>query len=157
MQSLAGYYNSTNTSHSQIQELKHLPLIQTGLSIFISIMLDLFAKQRQCLLLMGHNFVRDKSELLKKWHNIKYVSVLLLVVSAQWPIMNYTIYYIDDLQLATASMSISYTNVLTVVKITTFLFYKWRFAALMEKLESMYHECKYAVWIYCLPSTYRHI
>uniref|UniRef100_A0A1I8M981 Odorant receptor n=1 Tax=Musca domestica TaxID=7370 RepID=A0A1I8M981_MUSDO len=103
-------------------------------------MLDLFAKQRQCLLLMGHNFVRDKSELLKKWHNIKYVSVLLLVVSAQWPIMNYTIYYIDDLQLATASMSISYTNVLTVVKITTFLFYKWRFAALMEKLESMYHE-----------------
>ncbi|XP_073814959.1 odorant receptor 82a [Musca autumnalis] len=103
-------------------------------------MIDLFARQRQCLLLMGHDFLRDKSQLFQKWHNIKYVSVLLLVVSAQWPMMNYTIYNIDDLQLATASLSISFTNVLTVIKITTFLFYKWRFGGLMKKLEAMFNE-----------------
>ncbi|XP_075147918.1 odorant receptor 82a [Haematobia irritans] len=103
-------------------------------------MIDLFAKQRQCLHIMGHHFVRDKSQLLQQWRNIKYVGVLLLVISAQGPMINYTIYHIDDLQLATASLSISFTNVLTVIKITTFLIYKWRFVAVMQKLETMYKE-----------------
>ncbi|XP_013102265.1 odorant receptor 82a [Stomoxys calcitrans] len=103
-------------------------------------MIDLFARQRQCLVIMGHHFVRDKSRLLQQWRNIKYVGVLLLVMSAQGPMINYTIYHIDDLQLATASLSISFTNVLTVIKITTFLLYKWRFVALTRKLETMYQE-----------------
>lgn len=106
-------------------------------------MIDLFQRQRQCLRLMGHNFVRDKSQFLQKWRNIKYVGVLMLVISAQWPMINYAIYHIDDLQLVTASLSISFTNVLTVIKITTFLVHKWRFVALMTKLETMYQECKY--------------
>lgn len=103
-------------------------------------MIDLFAKQRQCLRIMGHNFVRDKSQLLRKWRNIKYFGVLLLVMSAQWPMMNYTIYHIDKMELVTACLSIIFTNILTVVKISTFLLYKWRFVALMQKLETMYNE-----------------
>ncbi|XP_065364130.1 odorant receptor 82a [Calliphora vicina] len=105
-------------------------------------MIDLFGRQRQCLRIMGHHFVRDKSVLLRKWRNIVYFGVLMLVMSAQWPMINYAIYYIDNLELATASLSICFTNILTVIKITTFLSYKWRFVALMTKLENMYHESK---------------
>ncbi|XP_037808519.1 odorant receptor 82a [Lucilia sericata] len=105
-------------------------------------MIDLFGRQRQCLRIMGHHFVRDKSVLLRKWRNIVYFGVLMLVMSAQWPMINYAIYYIDNLQLATASLSICFTNILTVIKITTFLSYKWRFVALMTKLETMYQELK---------------
>ena len=106
-------------------------------------MIDLFGRQRHCLRLMGHHFVRDKSQFLQKWRNFVYIAVLMLVASAQWPMMNYAIYYIDNLELATASLSISFTNILTVIKITTFLCYKWRFVAIMSKLETMYHERKY--------------
>nr|AID61224.1 odorant receptor [Calliphora stygia] len=105
-------------------------------------MIDLFGRQRQCLRIMGHHFVRDKSLLLRKWRNIVYFGVLMLVMSAQWPMINYAIYYIDNLELATASLSICFTNVLTVIKISTFLSYKWRFVALMTKLETMYQESK---------------
>ncbi|XP_023292433.2 odorant receptor 82a [Lucilia cuprina] len=105
-------------------------------------MIELFGRQRQCLRIMGHQFVRDKSVLLGKWRNIVYFGVLMLVMSAQWPMINYAIYYIDNLQLATASLSICFTNILTVIKITTFLSYKWRFVALMTKLETMYQELK---------------
>lgn len=107
-------------------------------------MIELFGRQRQCLRIMGHHFVRDKSQLLGKWRNILYFGVLMFVMSAQWPMMNYAIYNIDNLELATASLSICFTNVLTVIKIATFLSYKWRFVALMTKLESMYHECKFS-------------
>lgn len=110
-------------------------------------MIELFAKQRQCLHLMGHHFVRDKSQLLQMWHNIKFAGVVMVVISAQWPMINYVIYHIDDMQLATASLSICFTNVLTVTKITTFLFYKWRFVKLMKKLEAMYLNCKYLAYI----------
>ncbi|KNC32434.1 putative odorant receptor 82a [Lucilia cuprina] len=67
-------------------------------------MIELFGRQRQCLRIMGHQFVRDKSVLLGKWRNIVYFGVLMLVMSAQWPMINYAIYYIDNLQLATASL-----------------------------------------------------
>lgn len=106
-------------------------------------MIELFGRQKQCLRLMGHQLVRDKSQLLGKWRNIVYFGVLMLVMSAQWPMIDYAIYYRDNLELATASLSICFTNVLTVIKITTFLSYKWRFVAMMTKLETMYHECKY--------------
>ncbi|KAM7364736.1 odorant receptor 82a [Cochliomyia hominivorax] len=105
-------------------------------------MIELFGRQKQCLRIMGHQLVRDKSELLGKWRNIVYFAVLMFVMSAQWPLIDYSIYYIDNLELATASLSICFTNILTVIKITTFLSYKWRFVALMTKLETMYHDLK---------------
>ncbi|KAI9584933.1 hypothetical protein GQX74_006828 [Glossina fuscipes] len=111
-------------------------------------MIDLFERQRFCLRVMGHNFVRDRSQQSRRWHNTrctyKYILCLFLVVSAQVPMINYTIYYIDHVELATASLSICFTNILTTVKIITFLLYKWEFAALMEELEEMYYEVRKA-------------
>lgn len=73
---------------------------------------------------------------------LKYVLLLLLMMSAQLPMMDYIIYHIDDLALATASLSIVFTNVLTVIKTSTFLTYKREFKSLMAEFERMYDECK---------------
>uniref|UniRef100_A0A1A9ZT59 Odorant receptor n=1 Tax=Glossina pallidipes TaxID=7398 RepID=A0A1A9ZT59_GLOPL len=112
-------------------------------------MIDLFERQRFCLRVMGHHFVRDRSQQSRRWHNTrctyKYILCLFLVVSAQVPMINYTIYYIDHVELATASLSICFTNILTTVKIITFLLYKWEFAALMEKLEEMYYGGRFVI------------
>nr|AYN70682.1 odorant receptor 82a [Bactrocera minax] len=54
--------------------------------------------------------------------------------------MDYIIYHIDDLALATASLSIVFTNVLTVIKTSTFLTYKREFKSLMAEFERMYDE-----------------
>ncbi|XP_017481537.1 PREDICTED: odorant receptor 82a [Rhagoletis zephyria] len=71
---------------------------------------------------------------------MKHALLLLFMISAQWPMMDYIIYHIDDLPLATACLSILFTNVLTVIKTSTFLAYKHEFNQLMLEFEMMYDE-----------------
>lgn len=106
---------------------------------------------------MGHQDIFDNNEApsdqqkskskQQRWclhhcQTLKYVLLLLFMVSAQLPMMDYIIYHIDDLALATACLSIVFTNVLTVIKTSTFLTYKREFKSLMAEFESMYDECK---------------
>ncbi|XP_037945273.1 odorant receptor 82a-like [Teleopsis dalmanni] len=102
-------------------------------------MQDIFETQRKCLRLMGHTLENEKSPLLRKWNSFIYYGSLLLVLSAQWPMINYVVYNIDDLTLATASLSIVLTNMLTVIKMITFLMYKQRFMELMEQFGEMFN------------------
>ncbi|XP_054725222.1 odorant receptor 82a [Anastrepha obliqua] len=111
---------------------------------------DLFRIQRNCLRLMGHQDIYDKNvvpgeeqkskDCFGQCQTIKYVILLLVMISAQLPMMDYIIYHIDDLALATASLSIVFTNVLTVIKTSTFLAYKREFKQLMTEFELMYDE-----------------
>ncbi|XP_014091900.1 odorant receptor 82a [Bactrocera oleae] len=116
---------------------------------------DLFRIQRNCLRVMGHQDIFDNNEApsdqqkskskQQRWclhhcQTLKYVLLLLFMVSAQLPMMDYIIYHIDDLALATACLSIVFTNVLTVIKTSTFLTYKREFKSLMAEFESMYDE-----------------
>ncbi|XP_067626408.1 odorant receptor 82a [Eurosta solidaginis] len=112
---------------------------------------NLFRIQRNCLSLMGHQDIYDNNNKLneneqksKYCHNfcqmLKNVLLLLVMVSAQLPMMDYIIYHIDDLALATACLSIVFTNVLTVIKTSTFLAYKHEFKRLMAEFELMYDE-----------------
>ncbi|XP_011181975.2 odorant receptor 82a [Zeugodacus cucurbitae] len=116
---------------------------------------DLFRIQRNCLRLMGHQDIYDDDnetagdeQKSKSWQmrcfrhsqTLKYALLLLLMMSAQLPMMDYIIYHIDDLALATACLSIVFTNVLTVIKTSTFLAYKREFKSLMAEFERMYDE-----------------
>ncbi|XP_011208732.2 odorant receptor 82a [Bactrocera dorsalis] len=127
---------------------------------------DLFRIQRNCLRVMGHQDIFDNNEAsssdeqkskskrqrrcFRHWQALKYVLLLLFMVSAQLPMMNYIIYHIDDLALATACLSIVFTNVLTVIKTSTFLTYKREFKSLMAEFESMYDELQEAGAKKCL-------
>uniref|UniRef100_A0A348AZT7 Odorant receptor n=1 Tax=Bactrocera dorsalis TaxID=27457 RepID=A0A348AZT7_BACDO len=127
---------------------------------------DLFRIQRNCLRVMGHQDIFDNNEASwsdeqkskskrQRWcfrhcQALKYVLLLLFMVSAQLPMMNYIIYHIDDLALATACLSIVFTNVLTVIKTSTFLTYKREFKSLMAEFESMYDELQEAGAKQCL-------
>ncbi|CAD6993496.1 unnamed protein product [Ceratitis capitata] len=128
---------------------------------------DLFRIQRNCLRLMGHQDIYDDdgddnnssnnndtefSSVERKslrqrlcfrhLQTMKYVLLLLLMMSAQLPMMDYIIYHIDDLELATACLSIVFTNILTVIKTSTFLAYKREFKSLMTEFELMYDELR---------------
>ncbi|XP_050338781.1 odorant receptor 82a [Bactrocera neohumeralis] len=127
---------------------------------------DLFRIQRNCLRVMGHQDIFDNNEASssdeqkskskrQRWcfrhcQALKYVLLLLFMVSAQLPMMNYIIYHSDDLALATACLSIVFTNVLTVIKTSTFLTYKREFKSLMAEFERMYDELQEAGAKRCL-------
>lgn len=101
----------------------------------------LFQLQENCLRLMGHN---DNTEATgtRLTIGLRHVASLFLVMSAEYPILSYVIYHIDDMELITACLSVAFTNLLTVIKISTFLIYKRHFWQLMQSFRRLYRKCK---------------
>lgn len=118
----------------------------------------LFQLQENCLRLMGHN---DNTEVSSSrlTLGLRHVASLLLVISAEYPLLSYIIYHIDDMELITACLSVAFTNLLTVIKISTFLIYKRNFWQLMQSFRRLYGKSKYIMsiemsmlyyWLPCL-------
>ncbi|KAH8310956.1 hypothetical protein KR044_003593 [Drosophila immigrans] len=99
----------------------------------------LFLLQEHCLRLMGHSMDSrsdDDDSILTL--RLKYFGSLLLVVSAEYPMLSYVMHNRDDVELVTASLSVVFTNLLTVIKISTFLVYKQNFWQLMQSFRQIY-------------------
>ncbi|XP_034487517.1 odorant receptor 82a-like [Drosophila innubila] len=96
----------------------------------------LFQLQENCLRVMGHSMESSDERALTP--GLKHVASLLLVISAEYPLMSYVIYNRDDMELITACLSVAFTNLLTVIKISTFLVYKQNFWQMMHSFRQMY-------------------
>ncbi|XP_034487646.1 odorant receptor 82a-like [Drosophila innubila] len=96
----------------------------------------LFQLQEICLRVMGHSMESSDERALTP--GLKHVASLLLVISAEYPLMSYVIYNRDDMELITACLSVAFTNLLTVIKISTFLVYKQNFWQMMHSFRQMY-------------------
>ncbi|XP_030371057.1 odorant receptor 82a [Scaptodrosophila lebanonensis] len=114
----------------------------------VNVMVRLFHLQELCLRLMGHNAVSKEASGEggrggrggRRVLSFKHVVSLLLVASAQYPMVSYTIYNRDDMELVTACLSVVFTNMLTVIKIITFLVYKQDFWQMMQNFREMYSQ-----------------
>lgn len=100
----------------------------------------LFLLQENCLRMMGHSMESSDNRALTL--GLKHVASLLLVISAEYPLMSYVVYNRDDMELITACLSVAFTNLLTVIKISTFLVYKQNFWQMMHSFRQMYPKCK---------------
>ncbi|XP_051863953.1 odorant receptor 82a [Drosophila albomicans] len=98
----------------------------------------LFLLQEQCLRLMGHSMDSQSNDDRALTLGLKHFASLLLVISAEYPMMSYVMYNRDDIELVTASLSVVFTNLLTVIKISTFLVYKQNFWQLMHSFRQIY-------------------
>ncbi|KAH8407919.1 hypothetical protein KR222_000803 [Zaprionus bogoriensis] len=101
----------------------------------------LFQLQEQCLRLMGHNDNTDAPAFASRPAlslGLRHVASLLLVISAEYPLISYVIYHRDDMELITACLSVAFTNLLTVIKISTFLVYKRSFWQLMQSFRRIF-------------------
>lgn len=116
---------------------------------------DLFEIQRKCLNAMGHRLVVKSTttdvqiqehHTRMHWMTMMHIFVLALVASALLPMIYFCVYEIADLSVATAGLSIICTNVLSIIKLSTFLLFKNKFLKLMTKLSDMYENCKCNIW-----------
>ncbi|XP_044313002.1 odorant receptor 82a [Drosophila rhopaloa] len=98
----------------------------------------LFQLQENCLRAMGHSHAKESTE--DRALSLKHISSLLFVVSAQYPLISYVVYNRNDMEKVTASLSVVLTNLLTVVKITTFLVYKQDFWKMMSRFRKMHQQ-----------------
>nr|AOE48077.1 putative odorant receptor OR11 [Scaeva pyrastri] len=98
--------------------------------------LQIFNRQTKCLRAMGHSLIHQVQE--SKWQRIPQFFVLFLVVSAQYPMINYAIFHKDDLELVTGCMSIAFTNMLSSIKVLTFLINKIKFLEIINELKTMW-------------------
>ncbi|XP_017846321.1 odorant receptor 82a [Drosophila busckii] len=96
-------------------------------------MVRLFQLQEQCLRVMGHNMVVEPLTL-----SLKHIASLAFVLSAQYPLVSYALHNRDDLELITAGLSVVFTNMLTVIKISTFLAYKQDYWRMIQGFRQMY-------------------
>ncbi|EDV94557.1 GH19067 [Drosophila grimshawi] len=96
----------------------------------------LFQLQENCLRLMGHNIESSGDGF--KHLSLKHIASLLFVISAVYPLLYYVIYNRDDMELITAGLSVVFTNLLTVIKISTFLVYKQNFWQMLHSFRQLY-------------------
>ncbi|KAH8369416.1 hypothetical protein KR009_010312 [Drosophila setifemur] len=98
----------------------------------------LFQLQLNCLRAMGHTPHMDKGG--DGALRLKHIISLLFVVSAQYPLISYILHNRDDMEEITACLSVVLTNMLTVVKITTFLVYKQDFWEMIQHFREMHQQ-----------------
>ncbi|XP_020814128.1 odorant receptor 82a [Drosophila serrata] len=99
----------------------------------------LFQLQENCLRTMGHsppNIDTNEKISLK----LNHVISLLFVISAQYPLISYIFYKRNDMEEITACLSVVFTNLLTVIKITTFLVFKKNFWKMINRFREMHEE-----------------
>lgn len=101
----------------------------------------LFRLQETCLQAMGHTGGHENSIPDGKL-SLKHIVSLAYVVSAQYPLISYIVYNIEDMEKVTACLSVVFTNMLTVIKITTFLAYKQDFWRMIQRFREMHQQCK---------------
>ncbi|XP_017119592.1 odorant receptor 82a [Drosophila elegans] len=98
----------------------------------------LFQLQENCLRAMGHSHNVDSTK--DKVLGLKHISSLVFVISAQYPLISYVVYNRNDMEKVTACLSVVLTNLLTVVKITTFLVHKQDFWAMIRRFRKMHQQ-----------------
>lgn len=96
---------------------------------------------------MGHNETNTEISGARLTLSLRHVASLLLVISAEYPLLAYIVYHNDDMEMMTASLSVAFTNLLTVIKISTFLIYKRNFWQLVHSFRRLYRKSKYAMSI----------
>ncbi|EDV42847.1 uncharacterized protein Dana_GF18198 [Drosophila ananassae] len=99
----------------------------------------LFQLQEKCLQAMGHTGGHENSIPDGKL-SLKHIVSLAFVVSAQYPLISYIVYNSEDMEKVTACMSVVLTNMLTVIKITTFLAYKQDFWRMIQRFREMHQQ-----------------
>ncbi|KAH8354538.1 hypothetical protein KR084_000903 [Drosophila pseudotakahashii] len=98
-------------------------------------MARLFQLQENCLRAMGHSDDVDSTE--HRALGLKHISSLLFVISAQYPLISYVVYNRNDMEKVTACLSVVLTNMLTVIKITTFLANRLSFWEMIRLFRNM--------------------
>ncbi|XP_017101823.2 odorant receptor 82a [Drosophila bipectinata] len=99
----------------------------------------LFQLQENCLRAMGHTGGHENSISDGKL-SVKHIVSLAFVVSAQYPLISYIVYNREDMEKVTACLSVVLTNMLTVIKITTFLAYKQDFWRMIQRFREMHQQ-----------------
>ncbi|KAH8291979.1 hypothetical protein KR054_002855 [Drosophila jambulina] len=101
----------------------------------------LFQLQENCLRVMGHSPpTMDSTE--KGSLRLNHVISLLFVLSAQYPLISYIFYKQNDMEEITACLSVVFTNLLTVIKITTFLVFKKNFWKMIHRFREMHQQSR---------------
>ncbi|XP_036673671.2 odorant receptor 82a isoform X1 [Drosophila suzukii] len=102
-----------------------------------------FQLQENCLRAMGHSDNVDSTK--NRAFSLKHISSLLFVISAQYPLISYVVYNRNDMEKVTACLSVVLTNMLTVIKITTFLVKRlefWKMIRLFRKMHEQSNQSK---------------
>jgi len=89
---------------------------------------------------MGHSDNVDSTK--NRAFSLKHISSLLFVISAQYPLISYVVYNRNDMEKVTACLSVVLTNMLTVIKITTFLVKRLEFWKMIRLFRKMHEQCK---------------
>ncbi|EDW83053.1 uncharacterized protein Dwil_GK22520 [Drosophila willistoni] len=104
-------------------------------------MARLFLLQEICLRVMGHSPNTGKDTRSGKGvFSFSHIISLLFVISAEYPMISYIMYHNDDMELITATLSVVFTNLLTAIKIITFLVYKQDFWQMMQTFRQMHQQ-----------------
>ncbi|XP_026838647.1 odorant receptor 82a isoform X1 [Drosophila erecta] len=98
----------------------------------------LFQLQEYCLRAMAHRDDMDSTE--DRALSLKHISSLIFVVSAQYPLISYAAYNRNDMEKVTACLSVVFTNMLTVIKICTFLANRRHFWEMMRRFRKMHEQ-----------------
>ncbi|XP_022214270.2 odorant receptor 82a [Drosophila obscura] len=99
---------------------------------------SIFKLQEYCLRAMGHSHEPDSSG---GWAlSLKHVVSLLFAASAQYPLIHNVVHHRNDMELATAGLSVLLTNLLTLFKIATFLVYKQDFWRMIQSFRQMHQQ-----------------
>ncbi|XP_034664097.1 odorant receptor 82a [Drosophila subobscura] len=98
----------------------------------------IFKLQEYCLRAMGHSQEPDGS--VGGALSLKHVASLLFAASAQYPLIHNVVYHRNDMELATAGLSVLLTNLLTLFKIATFLVYKQDFWRMIRSFRRMHQQ-----------------
>ncbi|KAH8243994.1 hypothetical protein KR032_012052 [Drosophila birchii] len=99
----------------------------------------IFQLQENCLRVMGHSPLGiDSTE--KGSLRLKHVISLLFVASAQYPLISNIFYKGNDMKEITACLGVVFTNLLTTVKITTFLMYRENFWTMIHRFREMHQQ-----------------
>ncbi|XP_039232194.1 odorant receptor 82a [Drosophila yakuba] len=101
-------------------------------------MIRLFQLQEYCLRLMGHNDDMDSTEV--RALSLKHISSLIFVISAQYPLISYVAHNRNDMEKVTACLSVVFTNMLTVIKISTFLANRRDFWEMIRRFRKMHEQ-----------------
>ncbi|XP_033166866.1 odorant receptor 82a [Drosophila mauritiana] len=96
----------------------------------------LFQLQEYCLRAMAHRDDMDGTE--GRALSLQHISSLILVISAQYPLISYVAYNRNDMEKVTACLSVVFTNMLTVIKISTFLANRKDFWEMIRRFRKMH-------------------
>jgi len=91
---------------------------------------------------MGHKDDMDSTDSTAL--SLKHISSLIFVISAQYPLISYVAYNRNDMEKVTACLSVVFTNMLTVIKISTFLANRKDFWEMIHRFRKMHEQCKWA-------------